>query len=123
MSTRQPKGISGFGIIVIIIVLLIIAYVAYQIGRLQFSYGSIKGKVENAAEMGPAQSDDVIINSLLSDAAEAKVQLIPDSIVIDHNIPDSFRIYVAYDDSSNIFGLSYRRHFVIDMVKPIKVRF
>lgn len=123
MSTRRPKGISGFGIILIIILVLIIGYVAYQLGRVQFTYGSIKGKIENAAEMGSAQSDGEIINNLIKDAAEAKVQLIPEQIFLDHTISDSFRIYVEYDDSSKVFGVTFHRHFVIDVVKPIKVRF
>jgi len=125
-EVMKSRGVSGFGVIIIIIVLIIIGYVVYQIGRLQFSYGSIKNKVEDAAKMGTAQTDAMIIEGLIKDAAEVKVQLnlAYDTIIIDRGIRDSFRIYLTYNDSSNIFGVyTYYKHFVIDVVKPIKVRF
>ncbi len=120
----KNRGISGFGVIVFLIILLIIGYGAYQIGRVHFKYGTISAKVENAAELAYTLSDNDIVQRLIKEAREAEVELNPDSIFIDRSIPDSIRIYVAYTDSSNIYGIhTYRRHFVIDKVEPIKARF
>lgn len=120
----MKRGISGFSAIFIIIILFIIGYIAFQIGRIQFTYGSMSEKVENAARIGPVQNDDITMQELIREAAEAKITLIPEQIWIDHSIPDSFRIVVEYDDSVRIFGLfTYRRHLFIDKVEPIKVRF
>uniref|UniRef100_A0A7C4TDV1 DUF4845 domain-containing protein n=1 Tax=candidate division WOR-3 bacterium TaxID=2052148 RepID=A0A7C4TDV1_UNCW3 len=118
----KSPGISGFGIIFIIILLLLIGYVGYQVFRIQFTYSAIKSKVEDAVEMGSLRNDAEIMNELLGEFEEAKVHLDPayDTIYIDRSIPDSFRIFVAYNDSSNIFGYIYRRHLVIDVVMPIK---
>ncbi len=120
----KSRGISGFSVIVILIIVLIIGYVAYQIGRLYFTYGAVSEKVEHAAETSYAMNDYEIVQQLMKQAQEAKVELNPDSIFIDRTIPDSLRIYVAYEDSSNIFNIyTYRRHFVIDKVAQIKIRF
>ena len=117
----MKRGISGFGVIILIIILLILGYVAYQIGRVHFTYGTISEHVETAARTGATVDDYEIMDVLMRSAKEAKVELNPDSIFIDHDIPDSFRIYVAYDDSSDIFGLvHYKRHLIIDKIEPLK---
>jgi len=119
----KNKGISGIGIIIILVVVILIGYVAYQIGRLQFSYGAIKGKVENSAEIGLAQTDGYIIQDIIATAADQKVILMPDQVFIDHSIRDSMRIFLEYDDSSSILGIYYyKKHFKIDVVKPMKLR-
>jgi hypothetical protein len=119
----KNKGISGIGIIIIIVMVLVIGYIAYQIGRLQFSYGAIKGTAENSAEVGLAQTDDYIIRNLIETARDQKVVLVPEQIFVDHSIKDSMRIYIEYDDSSNIFGVyNYKKHFKIDVVKYMKLR-
>lgn len=118
----MKRGVSGFGIIILIIFLLIIGYSAYQIGRVHFTYGTISEHVETAVRTGTTVSDYEIVDALIRSAKEAKVELDPDSIFIDHSIPDSFRIYVAYDDSSDIFGIFYyKRHLVIDKIESLKV--
>ena len=118
----MKRGISGFGVIILIIILLIIGYVAYQIGRVHFTYGTISEHVETAVRTGATVNDYEIVEVLVRSAKETKIELDPDSIFIDHSIPDSFRIYVAYDDSSDIFGIFYyKRHFIIDKIEPLKV--
>ena len=118
----NSRGVSGFGVIILIIILLIIGYVAYQIGRVHFVHGSISGKVENAARVGNTMSDQQIINQLVREAEEMHVILSPDSIFVDRSIPDSFRVYVTYSDSSDVFGVfTYRRHFIIDKVVGMKL--
>lgn len=120
----KSKGISGFGVIVIIIILLLFGYGVYQISRVHLTYGSIKEKVEHAARIGYAMSDYEITNQLVREAEEAHVILNPDSIFIDRTINDSLRIYVAYDDSSDVFGIfTYSKHFTIDFIAPIEIRF
>jgi hypothetical protein len=117
----RNRGISGFGIIILIIILIILGYAGYQILRLYLTYGSVTEKVEQAIRVGPTMSDQEIITQLLFEAKESNVQLNPDSIFIDRVIDDSLRIYAAYDDSSDVFGvITIRRHFVIDKVKAIK---
>ncbi|OGC41988.1 hypothetical protein A2Y85_06930 [candidate division WOR-3 bacterium RBG_13_43_14] len=116
------RGVSGFGVIILIIILLIIGYIAYQIGRVHFTYGSISGKVENAARVGSTMDDQQIVNQLVREAEEIHVKLSPDSIFIDRSLPDSFRVYVTYRDSSDVFGVfTYRRHFIIDKVVGMKL--
>ena len=120
----KSRGISGFSAIILIILLVIIGYVAYQIAQIHFTYSSISEKVKNSAKIGNAQKDYEIIDNLMKEAKELNVELNPDSIFIDYSISDSFRIYVVYRDSTNIFGLyTYSRRFVIDKVEPITVRF
>jgi len=119
----KNKGISGIGIIIILVVILVFGYIAYQIGRLQFTYGAIKGRAENSAEIGLAQADEVIIRDLIETAKDQKVVLIPEQIFVDHSLKDSMRIYLEYDDSSNVFGIyTYKKHFKIDVVKAMKLR-
>jgi|UniRef100_A0A7V3RJ22 hypothetical protein len=123
MLRHYSKGISGFGIIFLIIFILLICYVGYQIFRIQFTYSSAKNKVEDAVRLGPLRTDGEILNDLLSEFKEIKLQLnmAYDTIFIDRTIPDSFRIYVAYNDSSNIFGFyTYKRHLVIDVIMPVR---
>lgn len=118
----KSRGISGFGIIFIIIILLIVGYVGYQIFRIQFTYDAVKSKVEDNVKLGPIRPDTDIISDLLSEIQEAKVIFNPvtDSLFIDRSIQDSFRIYLAYNDSSSIFGIfTYRRHLVVDVIAPI----
>lgn len=117
----KHRGISGAGVIAILLALIAIGYTAYQISRPHFGFAAIKGKAENAAEMGLAQSDDYTRQELIETARDQKVILIADQIYIDHSLRDSLRIYVEYDDSSSIFGIyTYRKHFVIDVVKRMK---
>ncbi|MEO0095542.1 MAG: hypothetical protein ABIL46_06500 [candidate division WOR-3 bacterium] len=123
MLNRYSKGISGFGVIFLIILLLLIGYIGYQIFRIQFTYSAAKNKVEDAVRIGPLRSDAEIMNDLLAEFKEIKLKLNPayDTIYIDRTITDSFRIYVAYNDSSNIFGFyTYTRHLVIDVILPIR---
>jgi hypothetical protein len=118
------KGISGFGVIFLIIVLLLVSYVGYQVGRVHFSYGSISEKVENTVRIGPVQNDDMIREELIKSAEEIQVNLQPDRIWIDHSIPDSFRIYIEYEDSSSIFGVfTYNRKFVVDKIAPVQMNY
>jgi hypothetical protein len=118
------RGIGGFGIIVLLILILVLVYIAYQISRVHFTYGKIGGKVETTAQIGPSLTDQEIINIIVKEGESSKVNIDPDSIFVDRGIVDSFRIYVAYDDSSDIFGVfTYRHHFVVDKVEATKVRF
>ena len=118
----KSRGISGFGVIIILLLLLVLGFVGYQIARVHFTYGKIEGTVEATAEIGHSTTDHAIIDQLITGAKELNVVLYPESIFIDRSIADSFRIYVAYDDSSNIFGLfTYKRHFVVDKVVQTKV--
>lgn len=120
----MSKGISGFGVIILIIILLVIGYTGYQVARVHFSYGKISEKVENTVRIGPVQNDDMIREELIKSGAETKVLLISENIWIDHSIPDSFRIYVEYEDSSSIFGVfTYNRKFIIDKVAPIQINY
>lgn len=118
------KGLSGFGVIFLIMILLLVGYVGYQVGRVHFSYGSISEKVENTVRIGPVQNDDMIREELMKSADEIKVNLTTDRIWIDHSIPDSFRIYIEYEDSSSIFGVfTYSRKFVVDKIAPIQMNY
>lgn len=120
----KNRGMSGFGVIFAILLFIIIGYIAYQIARVYFTYGSMTEMVEEIAEAGPTQSDHEIVYLLAGKAKEWNVELDPDSIIIDRSITDSFRIYVAYNDSSSIFDFFYyTRHFVVDEVESIKIRF
>lgn len=120
----KSRGVSGFGAILILLILLIVGYSTYKIAKVHFTHTSLGGKVEAAAKLGYTMTDEDIVKRLMADAQELKVELNPDSIFIDRDIPDSIRIYVAYRDSSDIFGIyTYTRHLVIDKVEPIKVRF
>lgn len=123
MLTKHSKGISGFGVIIIIILLLIVGYGGYQIFRIQFTYSAAKNKVEDAVRLGPLRPDAEILNDLISEFKEIKLELdlAYDTIFIDRTIPDSFRIYCAYNDSSKILGFyTYSRHLVIDVIMPIR---
>ncbi len=120
----RSRGVSGFGIILTLLILLIVGYSAYKIGELHFTHRSLSGKVEAAAKLGYTMTDEDIVKKLTADAQEVNVEVNPDSIFIDRDIPDSIRIYMAYTDSSDIFGIyTYTRHFIIDKVEPTKVRF
>jgi len=120
----KNKGISGFGVIIMIIILLIIGYGAYQIARVHLTRSTIAEKVEHATKTGYAMQNHEIINQLNREAKEANIELNQDSIIIDRTINDSLRIYVAYDDSSSILGLfTYTKHFVIDKIALIEIRF
>jgi hypothetical protein len=120
----MKRGMSGFGIIILIIILLIIAYAGYQVARVHFSYGTVSEKIENTVRIGPVQNDDMIREELIRAAAETRVLLLPENIWIDHSIPDSFRIYVEYEDSSSIFGIfTYNRKFTIDKIAPIQINY
>jgi hypothetical protein len=114
---------SGFSAIVLMLLLLVIGYIGYQIGRVQFTYGSISERVTNVTKIGATMSDGEIMQQLLESALEAKTVLDPESVYIDRTIPDSIRIYVAYQDSASIFGIfTYRRHFRIDKIAPTSIR-
>lgn len=120
----KSRGISGFGAIFLIIVLLVCGYVAYQVGRVYLTYNQIAEKVEHAAKTGYVMSNNELVEQLIKEAKDARVELNPDSIFIDRSITDSLRIYVAYDDSSSIFDLfAYKRHLVVDKTESVKVRF
>ncbi len=120
---RHSRGISGFGAIIIILLILIIGYVGYQVFRIQFKYSAAKNKVEDIVKLGPIRQDAEIMNDLMNEFKEINLVLDPayDTIYIDRSIIDSFRIYVAYNDSSNIFGVyNYSRHLVIDVIMPVR---
>ena len=120
----MSRGISGFGLIILIIILLVIGYTGYQVARVNFSYGKISEKVENTVRIGPVQSDEMIREELIKSGKETNVVLIPENIWIDHSIPDSFRIYIEYEDSSSIFGVfTYNRKFTVDKVAPIQINY
>lgn len=120
----MKRGVSGFSIIIFIIILLIIGYAGYQVARVHFNYGTVSEKIENTVRIGPVQNDDMIREELIRAAAETKVVLLPENILIDHSKPDSFHIYVEYEDSSNIFGMfTYNRKFVIDKIAPIQINY
>lgn len=120
----MSRGISGFGIILLIIVLLVVGYAGYKIAGVHFKYGSLNEKVETTVRIGPLQSDNMIREELSRVAGDLKIVLPPDDIWIDRSIPDSFRIYMEYRDSSDIFGIfTYNRKFVIDQVAPIQLNY
>lgn len=117
----RNRGVSGFGIIVLMIILILLGYVGYQVLRLYLTFGAVTEKVEQAIRVGPTMTDQEIVNQLLFETKENNVLLNPDSIFVDRSIDDSLRIYVAYDDSSEIFGaFTIRRHFVVDKIKAVK---
>lgn len=120
----KNKGISGFGAIIMILIILVIGYGAYQIVRVHLTRSTIAEKVAHAAKIGYAMRDNEIINQLTQEAKEANITLNPDSIFIDRTITDSLRIYVAYDDSTSILGLfTYSKHFVVDKIELIEIKF
>ncbi|MBE0432253.1 hypothetical protein IBX73_02170 [candidate division WOR-3 bacterium] len=120
----MSRGISGFGVIILIIILLVVGYAGYQIAGVHFKYGSLNEKVETTVRIGPLQNDDMIREELSKVAGEMKIVLTPENIWIDRSIPDSFRIYIEYTDSSNIFGVfTYNRKFVVDQAAPIQINY
>lgn len=120
----MSRGISGFSIIFLIIVLLVVGYVGYQIAGVHFKYGSLNEKVETTVRIGPLQNDNMIREELSKVAGDLKIVLAPEDIWIDRSIPDSFRIYIEYRDSSDIFGVfTYSRRFVIDQAAPIQLNY
>jgi hypothetical protein len=120
----MSRGISGFGAIILIIILLVIGYTGYQVARVHFDYGKISERVETTVRIGPVQSDEMITDELIKSGSESNVLLTPENIWIDHSIPDSFRIYIEYEDSSSIFGVfTYNRKFVIDKIAPIQINY
>ena len=71
-----------------------------------------------------SQKKSLNYEELIKGAAENRIVLHEDNNWIDHSIPDSFRIYVEYEDSSSIFGVfTYSRRFVIDQVAPIQINY
>ncbi|UCC12312.1 MAG: hypothetical protein JSW02_01895 [candidate division WOR-3 bacterium] len=117
------KGIGGFGAIIIIIILLLFGYVIFTMARIHFDAANLGGKVETTAQIGPSMTSYDISQSLIKDAEEMHITVYPESIFIDREIIDSFRIYLAYDDSADVLGLfTYKRHFVIDKIVSTKVR-
>lgn len=117
------RGIGGFGAIITIIILLVLGYVIFQVVSIHFSAANLGGKVESTAQIGLSMTDYDITQSLLKDAKEMKITVYPESIFIDRNLPDSFRIYLAYDDSTDVLGIfTYKQHFVIDRVVSTRVR-
>jgi hypothetical protein len=117
------KGIGGFGAIIVIIIILLLGYVIFRMASIHFNATNIGGKVETTAQIGPTLSDYDITQILVKHAEEMKIMIYPDSIFIDRNIPDSIRIYLAYDDSTDVLGLfTYKQHFVIDKVVSTRVR-
>lgn len=120
----KNKGISGFSAIIMILIILVIGYCAYQIFRVHLVHNTIQKKVEQAARIGYAMRDNEIINQLTQEAKEVNVSLNADSIFIDRTVTDSLRIYVAYDDSASILGLfTYSKHFVVDKIELIEIKF
>jgi hypothetical protein len=118
------RGISGFSVIILIIVLFVLGYTAYQVARVHFNYGKISETIETTVGIGPVQNDDMIREELIKSAAETNVVLQPENIWIDHSIPDSFRIYVEYEDSSSIFDIfTYSRKFTIDKIAPVQINY
>jgi hypothetical protein len=66
----------------------------------------------------------MIRDELIKRAEEINVVLPPENIWIDKSIPDSFRIYVEYEDSSSIFGVfTYSRKFKVDKIAPIQLNY
>lgn len=117
----RNRGVSGFGVIIIMIILLVLGYAGYQVLRLYLTRGAVTEKVEQALRVGPTMSDQEIVNQILRDTKEMNVELNADSIFVDRSVNDSLRIYLAYDDSSNIFGaITVRRHFVVDKIRAIR---
>ena len=118
----KRRGVSGFGIIILIIIILVLGYAGYQVLRLYLTYGNVSEKVEHVTRIGSTLTDQEIRTQLVSDVKKAtNIELEIDSIYVDRNITDSLRVYVAYDDSSDIFGImTIRRHFVVDKVIAIK---
>lgn len=119
----KSKGVSGFGVIFYILLFVVIGYVGYQIARVHFTYGSMSNLVESIVEEASMQPDYNVFRELMEKAKEMNIELNADSIFVDRGIPDSFRIYVAYTDSSSIFDFFYyKRHFTIDKIEPMKVK-
>ena len=117
----RNKGASGFAIIFLILILFVIGYLGYQVARIHIVNRSMDEMINTVVEIGPAQSDHEIVVRILTKAKEIKLELSPDAVVIDRSITDSFRIYVAYRDSSSIFDIYYyTRDFVIDKIAPVK---
>lgn len=119
----KSKGIGGFGAIIIIIILLVLGYAIFQMASIHFDATHMGGKVETTAQIGPSMSNYEITQSLIKDAEDMKISVRAESIFIDRDLPDSFRIYLAYDDSADVLGLfTYKQHFVIDKVVSTRVR-
>jgi len=117
----KNRGVSGFGVIVILLIVIILGYAGYQVLRLYLTYGSVSEKVEQALRVGPAVSDQDIIFQLRRETKDINIELNPESLFVDRSIQDSIRIYAAYDDSSEIFGIiTIRRHFIIDKIKAFR---
>ena len=117
------KGIGGFGAIIIIIILLLIGYVIFTMVSIHFDAAKLGGKVESTAQIGLSMTNYDITQSVIKDAEEMNITVYPESIFIDRNILDSFRIYLAYDDSTDVLGLfTYKQHFVIDKIVSTRVR-
>jgi hypothetical protein len=120
----NSKGLTGFGLILILLLIFIIGYSIHQIARVHVNYGAIKEEVEENAEIGLAQSDEDIVRYITNVANERHIRLEHGAIYVDHSIPDTFRIYVTYRDSSSFFDLFYyKKEFEIDERALIKVRY
>jgi hypothetical protein len=117
------RGISGFGVIFYLLLFIVIGYIGYQIARVYFTYGSMSEMVESVAEEWATQSDFDVMKQIVEKAEGMKIEISPESILVERSLTDSVRVYVAYSDSSSIFDFFYfTRHFVIDKTVPIKIQ-
>lgn len=117
----RSRGISGFAIIFLLLVIFTVGYLMYQVARIHIANKSMNEMIKTVVQLGPAQRDHEIVGRILTKAKEFNIELDPDAVIIDRSITDSFRIYVAYRDSSSIVDVFYYTcDFVIDKIAPTK---
>ncbi len=100
---RDEKGISIVKLLIGLIVIVIVLYVGVKYVLIRVHYLSIKDTVRVQAESASVYPDEYLTREIVRRAAESKVVLTTDDIIIDRRPGDAVTISLSYTDSLPLY--------------------
>lgn len=100
---RDEKGISIVKLLIGLVVIAIVLYVGIKYVLIRVHYLSIKDTVRAQAESASVYPDEYLKREIVMRAAESKVVLTTDDVIIDRMPGDVVTISLSYTDSLPLF--------------------
>jgi len=114
----NQKGEGRMGCVVGLLLFAVAGFIAYKLIPAKIQAAEMRELVQDESRSASGRSQDTIKKSILARAAELKVPLEPEDVVITRR-GDFIKVEVEYDVDIVFPGYVYKKHYQFNAENPV----
>ena len=111
----MKRGMSAGAAIFLVILFAVLVYLLWTFGNIWFDKKWVTGKVRDTIQTRFFESNQVIIDDIVTYGKERKIVIVPEKVFIERFSNDSMRVAVDYNEEvrTPVFTKTYSIHVVV----------